>query len=152
MQENHNKWFKIKKSEVDALVNEKELVNYYLDLDRHIFDLEKKQKRKRQNFYAQTMNSFVTTNEIKIYSQDFAVEENVINFVYWESESQKNIEVLKFKRDHLERYLARLGNRWKKIPRIALYDEFMEIEEAAARHFNLYDPDEPPEETEADYY
>ena len=95
-------------------MKEKELVNYYLDLDKHIFDLEKKQKRKRRNFYAQTMNSFVTTNELKIYSQDFAVEENVINFVYWESESQKNIEVLKFKRDHLERYLARLGNRWKK--------------------------------------
>ena len=38
----------------------------------------------------------------------------------------------------------------KKLPRIALYDEFMEIEEAAARHFNLYDPDEPPEESEED--
>lgn len=135
-----------------ALVKEKELVNYYLDLDKHILGLEKKLKRKRRNFYAQTMNSFVTTSEVKIYSQDFAVEENVVEFVYRESETRKQLEVLKFKRDHLIRYLKGLGRRVKKIPRIALYDEFMEIEEAAARHFNLYDPDEPPEETEEDCY
>ena len=83
----------------DVVIDE-ELIDQYMNLDRKINKANMRLIRRRTLFYAQTLNSYITTDGMKIYSKGFSIENNVIDFVDNESLTKKYIEVLTFKQKH----------------------------------------------------
>ena len=112
----------------------------------------------RIEFYQQTMSSYCTSDEEKIYSHGFPVEKKVITLVDAQAMASEHIEILAFKQKHFRQYLDGL----QKAERVCLkekyiwrrerlidhverecFEEIQEIEEAAGYKFQGYEPELP---------
>lgn len=97
----------------DVVIDE-ELIDQYMNLDRKINKANMRLIRRRTLFYAQTLNSYITTDGMKIYSKGFSIENNVIDFVDNESLTKKYIEVLTFKQKHFKSFFDNLSINKRK--------------------------------------
>ena len=112
----------------------------------------------RIEFYQQTMSSYCTSDEEKMYTKGFPVEKKVITLVDAQAMAAEHIEILAFKQKHFLRYL----NGLQKAERVCLkekyiwhrerlidhverecFEEIQEIEEAAGYMFQGYEPELP---------
>ena len=65
-------------------------------------------KISRIGFFNQTMSSYVTSNELALFSKGFSVENNVIYFVDSQRRLEKAIKICEFKHKHFKDFLHSL--------------------------------------------
>ncbi|WP_321378405.1 hypothetical protein [Trichococcus shcherbakoviae] len=137
---------------------DEDVISYYFSLNKRIAKAKRRLKEMRIEFYQQTMSSYCTSDEDKIYSHGFPVEKKVITLVDAQAMAAEHIEILAFKQKHFLRYL----NGLQKAERVCLkekyiwhrerlidhverecFEEIQEIEEAAGYMFQGYEPELP---------
>ncbi len=140
------------------MVIDEDVISYYFSLNKRIAKAKRRLKEMRIEFYQQTMSSYCTSDEDKIYSHGFPVEKKVITLVDAQAMAAEHIEILAFKQKHFLRYL----NGLQKAERVCLkekyiwhrerlidhverecFEEIQEIEEAAGYMFQGYEPELP---------
>lgn len=140
------------------MVIDEDLIAYYFSLNKRIAKARRRLKEMRIEFYQQTMSSYCTSDEEKIYSHGFPVEKKVITLVDAQAMASEHIEILAFKQKHFRQYLDGL----QKAERVCLkekyiwrrerlidhverecFEEIQEIEEAAGYRFQGYEPELP---------
>ena len=152
------------------MVIDEDVISYYFSLNKRIAKARRRLKEMRIEFYQQTMSSYCTSDEDKIYSHGFPVEKKVITLVDAQAMASEHIELMAFKQKHFRQYLDGL----QKAERVCLkekyiwrrerlidhverecFEEIQEIEEAAGYRFNEYEPyirlDEIEETSSASY-
>ena len=152
------------------MVIDEDVISYYFSLNKRIAKARRRLKEMRIEFYQQTMSSYCTSDEDKIYSHGFPVEKKVITLVDAQAMASEHIELMAFKQKHFRKYLDGL----QKAERVCLkekyiwrrerlidhverecFEEIQEIEEAAGYRFNEYEPyirlDEIEETSSASY-
>jgi len=65
-------------------------------------------KKIRIGFFNQTMSSYVTSNELVLYSKGFSIENNVIHFVDAQRRLEEAVEICEFKHKHFKEFLNAL--------------------------------------------
>ena len=147
-----------------------EVITYYFELNKRIAKVKGRLKKMRFDFYQQTMSSYCTSDEQKIYTKGFPVEKKVIAFVDAEALALDQLAIMRFKHKHFVKYLKQLSSadrysltRKHKWHEEALndraerecFEELLEIEEAAGYQFEDYKPyirlDEIEETSSASY-
>lgn len=137
---------------------DEDVISYYFSLNKRIAKARRRLKEMRIEFYQQTMSSYCTSDEEKIYSHGFPVEKKVITLVDAQAMASEHIEILAFKQKHFRQYLDGL----QKAERVCLkekyiwrrerlidhverecFEEIQEIEEAAGYKFQGYEPELP---------
>lgn len=140
------------------MVIDEDVISYYFSLNKRIAKARRRLKEMRIEFYQQTMSSYCTSDEEKIYSHGFPVEKKVITLVDAQAMASEHIEILAFKQKHFRQYLDGL----QKAERVCLkekyiwrrerlidhverecFEEIQEIEEAAGYKFQGYEPELP---------
>ena len=134
---------------------DEELISEYFSLNKRIGKIKSRMKKMRFEFYQQTMSSYCTSNEEKIYTKGFPVEKKVISLLDAESLAMNQIDLLVFKQKHFLRYLKQLPSadrrflkrkyKWHETcinDRVEreCFEEILEIEEAAGYRFMEYEP------------
>ena len=131
-----------------------EVITYYFELNKRIAKVKGRLKKMRFDFYQQTMSSYCTSDEQKIYTKGFPVESKVIELVDSEEQAKSRMAVMKFKQRHFLAYLKQLSSadryflthkyKWQegglndRVER-ECFEEIQEIEEAAGHRFELVD-------------
>ena len=137
---------------------DEDVISYYFSLNKRIAKARRRLKEMRIEFYQQTMSSYCTSDEEKMYTKGFPVEKKVITLVDAQAMAAEHIEILAFKQKHFLRYL----NGLQKAERVCLkekyiwhrerlidhverecFEEIQEIEEAAGYMFQGYEPELP---------
>ena len=137
------------------MVIDEDLIAYYFSLNKRITRIKWRLREMQIEFYQQTMSSYCTSDEQKIFTKGFPVESKVITLVDSESKAKNRLAVMKFKQRHFVRYLKQLKSndrhfltrkyKWQeeglndRVERDCL-DEIQEIEEAAGYQFMGYEP------------
>ena len=140
------------------MVIDEDLIAYYFSLNKRITRIKWRLREMRIEFYQQTMSSYCTSDEEKMYTKGFPVEKKVITLVDAQAMAAEHIEILAFKQKHFLRYL----NGLQKAERVCLkekyiwhrerlidhverecFEEIQEIEEAAGYMFQGYEPELP---------
>lgn len=131
------------------------LISYYFELNGRIAKVKRRLKKMRFEFYQQTMASYCTSDEQKIYTQGFPVEKKVITLLDAEAMAEASIELMRYKQKHFLRYLKQLPYsdryflkrkyKWHETcmnDRVEreCFEEILEIEEAAGYRFMGYEP------------
>ena len=147
-----------------------EVITYYFELNKRIAIVKGRLKKMRFDFYQQTMSSYCTSDEQKIYTKGFRVEKKVIAFVDAEAMALGQLDIMRFKHKHFVKYLKQLSSadryfltrkhKWheealnERVER-ECFEELLEIEEAAGYRFDDYEPyirlDEIEETSSASY-
>ena len=131
-----------------------EVITYYFELNKRIAKVKGRLKKMRFDFYQQTMSSYCTSDEQKIYTKGFRVEKKVIAFVDAEAMALGQLDIMRFKHKHFVKYLKQLSSadryflthkyKWQeggindRVER-ECFEEIQEIEEAAGHRFELVD-------------
>ena len=147
-----------------------EVITYYFELNKRIAKVKGRLKKMRFDFYQQTMSSYCTSDEQKIYTKGFPVEKKVIAFVDAEALALDQLAIMRFKHKHFVKYLKQLSSadryfltrkhKWheealnERVER-ECFEELLEMEEAAGYRFDDYEPyirlDEIEETSSASY-
>ena len=136
------------------MVIDEDLIAYYFSLNKRITRIKWRLREMRIEFYQQTMSSYCTSDEDKIYSHGFPVESKVIELVDSEEQAKSRMAVMKFKQKHFLAYLKQISSadryflthkyKWQeggsndRVER-ECFEEILEIEEAARHRFELVD-------------
>lgn len=136
------------------MVIDETLITHYFNLNYRITKAKYRISRMRYEFYQQTMNSYCTSDDQKIYSKGFPVEKKVISLVDAEALAETSIELMRYKQKHFLRYLKQLPYsdryflthkyKWQegglndRVER-ECFEEIQEIEEAAGYRFKWVD-------------
>ena len=131
-----------------------EVITYYFELNKRIAKVKGRLKKMRFDFYQQTMSSYCTSDEQKIFTKGFPVESKVIELVDSEEQAESRMAVMKFKQRHFLAYLKQISSadryflthkyKWQegglndRVER-ECFEEIQEIEEAAGHRFELVD-------------
>ncbi len=134
---------------------DEDLISEYFYLNKRIVETDSRINSMHDEFYRQTMSSYCTYDDEKMYTIGFPVEKKVITLVDTESLAKKKLDLLKFKQKHFLRYMKQLTSadrdflthkyEWQeegmneRLER-ECFDEVLEIEEAAGYHFMWYEP------------
>jgi len=137
------------------VVIDETLITHYFSLNYRITKAKYRISRMRYEFYQQTMNSYCTSDDEKVYSKGFPVEEKVITLLDAEALAETSIELMRYKQKHFLRYLKQLPYsdryflthkyKWQesglneRVER-ECFEEIQEIEEAAGYCFMGYEP------------
>ena len=137
------------------MVIDDDLINYYFSLNNRITKAKDRVTRMRYEFFQQTMSSYCTSDEEKMYTHGFPVESKVISLLDAEAMAMDQMELMAFKQRHFIRYLKQLTAedrgflthkyKWRqealndRVERDCL-EEIQEIEEAAGYQFIGYEP------------
>ena len=137
------------------MVIDENLIAYYFSLNYRIMKAKDRVSRMRYEFYQQTMASYCTYDDEKMYTKGFPVEKKVISLLDAEAMAAEQVELMAFKQRHFVRYLKQLCNadryflkrkyKWQesgindRVERDCL-EEIQEIEEAAGYQFAEYEP------------
>ena len=135
------------------MINE-DIIAYYFSLNKRITRIKWRLKRMQTDFYQQTMSSYCTSDEQKIFTKGFPVESKVIELVDSEEQAKSRMAVMKFKQRHFLAYLKQISSadryflthkyKWQeggsndRVER-ECFEEIQEIEEAAGHRFELVD-------------
>ena len=135
------------------MINE-DIIAYYFSLNKRITRIKWRLKRMQADFYQQTMSSYCTSDEQKIFTKGFPVESKVIELVDSEEQAESRMAVMKFKQRHFLAYMKQLPQadryflahkyKWQegglndRVER-ECFEEIQEIEEAAGHRFELVD-------------
>ena len=134
------------------------LISYYFGLNNKISRTKTRVEKMRLDFYQQTMSSYCTSDEDKIFSKGFPVEKKVTSLVDAQAMAMDQIEFLAFKQKHFLRYLKQLPKadryflrrkyKWNETclnDRVEreCFEELQEIEEASGYRFMGYEPELP---------
>ena len=133
---------------------DEEVITYYFELGKRIAKVKGRLKKMRFDFYQQTMSSYCTSDEQKIYTKGFPVEKKVIAFVDAEALALDQLAIMRFKHKHFVKYLKQLSSadryflthkyKWQegglndRVER-ECFEEIQEIEEAAGYRFKWVD-------------
>ena len=137
------------------MVIDDDLINYYFSLNNRITKAKDRVTRMRYEFFQQTMASYCTSDDEKMYTQGFPVEKKVISLLDAEAMAAEQVELMAFKQRHFVRYLKQLTTadrcflthkyKWRqgglndRVERDC-FEEIQEIEEAAGYQFAEYEP------------
>ena len=137
------------------MVIDEDLITHYFNLNYRITKAKYRISWMRYEFYQQTMNSYCTSDDQKIYTQGFPVERKVITLLDAEALAESSIELMRYKQKHFLRYLKQLPYsdryflkrkyKWHEeglnepLER-ECFEEIQEIEEAAGYRFMGYEP------------
>ena len=83
-------------------------IAYYMNLAKSIYRHKKLLRKIRIGFFNQTMSSYVTSNELALFSKGFSVENNVIAFVDIQRRLEETIKICEFKHKHFKDFLYTL--------------------------------------------
>ena len=135
------------------MINE-DIIAYYFSLNKRITRIKWRLKRMQADFYQQTMSSYCTSDEQKIFTKGFPVESKVIELVDSEEQAESRMAVMKFKQRHFLAYLKQISSadryflthkyKWQegglndRVER-ECFEEIQEIEEAAEYRFKWVD-------------
>ncbi|SFE36960.1 hypothetical protein [Trichococcus pasteurii] len=135
------------------MINE-DIIAYYFSLNKRITRIKWRLRELQIDFYQQTMCSYCTSDENKLYSKGFPVESKVIELVDSEEQAKSRMAVMKFKQRHFLAYLKQISSadryflthkyKWQeggsndRVER-ECFEEIQEIEEAARHRFKLVD-------------
>ena len=135
------------------MINE-DIIAYYFSLNKRITRIKWRLREMRIEFYQQTMSSYCTSDEQKIFTKGFPVESKVIELVDSEEQAKSRMAVMKFKQRHFLAYLKQISSadryflthkyKWQegglndRVER-ECFEEIQEIEEAAGYRFELVD-------------
>ena len=79
------------------MVIDEDLIAYYFSLNKRITRIKWRLREMRIEFYQQTMSSYCTSDEQKIFTKGFPVESKVIELVDSEEQAESRMAVMKFK-------------------------------------------------------
>lgn len=129
---------------------DEDLIAYYFSLNKRITRIKWRLREMRIEFYQQTMSSYCTSDEDKIYSKGFSVEREVIALADAEAMAKSRLELMRFQQKHFIAYLKQLPQadghflkrkyKWheacinERVER-ECFEEVQEIEEAAGYRF-----------------
>lgn len=83
-------------------------IAYYMNLAKSVNRHKKLLRKSRRGFFNQTMSSYVTSNELQLFSKGFSVENNVVYFVDSQRRLEKAIKICEFKHKHFKDFLHTL--------------------------------------------
>ena len=87
---------------------DEDLIAYYFSLNKRITRIKWRLREMRIEFYQQTMSSYCTSDEQKIFTKGFPVESKVIELVDSEEQAKSRMVVMKFKQKHFLAYMKQL--------------------------------------------
>jgi hypothetical protein len=88
--------------------NTDDIGNYFF-LKRRIKEAEQRLIEIDTLFYAQTMNSYITSDGLTIHSQGFDIQRNCNHHLDVKTTIERNIEIATFKKKHFSRFLQELS-------------------------------------------